>query len=210
LTVTRRAFLLTAAAGVGAVAVAGCSGGGSSRAATTTSTTAPLGAPQPSGDLAVAGQAAALENAIAAAYSSVLGLDRLGTVPGGLKGLWQTFESHHRDHALAWNAVLTAAGEPVVTAADTAFAQSVVTPGLAAVKDISGAVAFVTSIERTAAATYLAAIGGALTTPGALQTAAAIQPMELQHAAMLDVLAGSTPVAASFATTTGALRLGIS
>jgi hypothetical protein len=208
LRVTRRAFLLTAAAG----AVAGCSGGGRSQSAstTTTSTTVPPGAPQPSGDVAVAARAAALENAIVAAYVSVLALDRLGTVPAGLKGLWQTFASHHRDHALAWNAVLTAAGQSVVTTADPAFAQSVVTPGLAGVKDIGAAVAFASGIERTAAATYLAAIDGALTTMGALQTAAAIQPMELQHAAMLDVLAGSTPVDASFATTAGAVQLALS
>ena len=205
MTVSRRAFLLVAAAG----AVAGCSGGSHPRAATTTttSTTAPPGLPQPSGDVAVAARAAALENATAAAYASVLGLDRLGAVPAGLKGLWQTFESHHRDHATAWNAILTAAGEAAVTSGDAGFAGSVVAPGLAAVKDLGGAVAFVVGIERAMAATYLMAIDGTLTTAGALQTAAAIQPMEMQHAAMLELLAGTDPVPASFATTTGALAL---
>jgi hypothetical protein len=155
----------------------------------------------------VAARAAALENAFADAYTSVLGLDRLGTVPAGVKGLWQTFASHHRDHATAWNAILTAAGEAAVTTGDAGFSASVVTPGLAAVKDLGGAVAFVSGIERTAAATYLAAIEGTLTTTGALQTAAAIQPVELQHVAMLGLLAGNDPVPASFAETTGALAL---
>jgi hypothetical protein len=203
LTLTRRAFLVAAAAG----AVAGCSGSGHSRAVgtTTTSTTSGAGAPRPSGDLAVAARAAAVENSIATAYGSVL--DRLGPVPAGLKGLWQTFQSHHRDHATAWNAILTAAGDNAVTAADAGFSGGVVVPGLAAIKDLDGAIAFLTSVERTAAATYLAAIETALTTAGALQTAAAIQPIELQHVAMLDVLAVGDPVPAPFATTTGALPL---
>jgi hypothetical protein len=165
------------------------------------------GASQPSGDLAVAARAAGLENAFVAAYASVLGLDRLGNVPTGLKALWQTFQSHHRDHATAWNAILNAAGQTVVTSGDAAFAQDVVTPGLAAVKDVDGAIVFVAGIERTAAATYLAAVENVLTTAGALQTAAAIQPVELQHVAMLDVLRGNDPVPASFATTDGALTL---
>jgi hypothetical protein len=201
LSVTRRAFLLAAAAG----AAAGCSGGSNPRAATTTTST--TGLAQPAGDLAVAARAAALENTLVAAYGSVLGLDRLGALPAGLKGLWETFQSHHRDHALAWNAILTTAGDAVVTSSDPAFSASVVTPGLAGVKDVDGAVAFVAGLEVTSAATYLAAIEGVLTTASALQTAASIQPMELQHVAMLDALAGSDPVPSSFATTTGALSL---
>jgi len=212
MTVTRRAFLTAATAAAtaaAAAAVAGCSGGGHTSPAptsTTTSTTA-AGAPRPSGDLALAARAAALENALGAAYTSVLGLDRLGTLPAGLKALWETFGSHHRDHATAWNAILTAAGATIVTAADAGFSQSVITPGLAAVKDTDGAIAFVAGIERTAAATYLVAVEQVLTTTGALQTAAAIQPVELQHVAMLEVLRGSDPVPASFATTEGALTL---
>jgi hypothetical protein len=148
-----------------------------------------------------------VENSIVTAYGSVLALNRAGPVPAGLKGLWETFQSHHRDHATAWNAILTAAGETVVTSGDGGFDSVVVTPGLAAVKDLDGAIAFVGGMEQAAAATYLAAIDGTLTTPGALQTAAAIQPVELQHVAMLGLLTGSEPVPVSFATTTGALAL---
>ncbi|HXZ62997.1 MAG TPA: ferritin-like domain-containing protein [Acidimicrobiales bacterium] len=205
MTVTRRAVLLAAVTG----AAVACSGGSHPHVAptttTTTSTTLP-GAPQPSGDLAVASRAAAVENAVAAAYGSLLGLSRLAPLPAGLKALWQTFESHHRDHALAWNAILTAGGEPVVTSNDPALSATVA-PGLAAVKDIDGAIGVIAGIERTLAATYLVAVEGTLTTTGALETAAAIQPIELQHAAMLDVLTGSDPVPASFATTAGAITL---
>jgi hypothetical protein len=204
-TLTRRAFLAAAAG----AAVTGCSGAGHAPPAplTTTTSTTVAGAPQPSGDLALAGRAAALENAIATAYTSVLALDRLGTVPAGLKAMWETFGSHHRDHATAWNAILTAAGATVVTTPDAGFSQSVVTPGLAAVKDTDGAIAFVSGIERIAAATYLVAVRQVLTTTGGLQTAAAIQPVELQHVAMLELLRGTDPVPASFATTDGALSL---
>jgi ferritin-like protein len=197
--VTRRAFLVAAAAG----AVAGCSGASRPRVATTTTST--TGLAQLTGDLALAARAAAWENTLAAAYGSVLGLDRLGAVPVGLKGLWETFQSHHRDHALAWNAILTAAGDRAVTTGDAAFSGSVVTPGLAGVKDVAGAMAFVAGLEQTAAATYLAAVTGRLSTPGALQTAAAIQPIELQHLAILAALTGSDPVPASFASAAGAL-----
>ena len=205
MSVSRRAFLVAAAAG----AVAGCSGSGHGRvlATTTTSTTLPVGAAQPSGDLAFAARAAAVENTLAGAYGSLVALDRLGAVPVGLKGLWETFESHHRDHATAWNAVLTAAGDNVVPTTDDALSGAVVTPGIAAVKDIDGAIAFAAGLERAAAATYLLVIEGVLTTPGALQTAAAIQPMELQHVAILAMLSGSDPVPGSFATTAGALSL---
>jgi len=208
LRVTRRSFL-AAAAGTAAVGAAGCSGGGRTRPGptTTSSTTIVPGTLQPSGDLAVAGRAAALETAFAAAYGAVLGLDRVGSVPVGLKGMWQTFQSHHRDHATAWNAIVTAAGQTAVTSGDAAFTQAVVTPGLAAVKDVDGAISFLAGIERAAAATYLTAVEDVLTTPGALQTAAAIQPVELQHAAMLELLHGNDPVPASFATRDGALAL---
>ncbi len=204
MSVSRRGFLLAVAAGT----VAGCSGGAHPKAvATTTTSTTVGGTAQPSADLAVAARAAAVENSLVTGYGSVLSGNRAGPFPAGLKGLWQTFQSHHRDHATAWNAILTAAGATVVTSGDSAFDGTVVRPGLASVKDLDGAIAFIVAMEQAVAATYLAAIDSTLTTPGALQTAAAIQPIELQHVAMLGALTQSDPVPASFATTAGALSL---
>ena len=59
-------------------------------------------------------------------------------------------------------------------------------------------------LENVAAATYLAAIG-VVKSPAGIKTAASIQPVELQHAAILNFLLGQYPVPDSFAkTSTGA------
>jgi hypothetical protein len=58
-------------------------------------------------------------------------------------------------------------------------------------------------LENGAAATYLAAIG-AVKSPAGIKTAATIQPVEMQHAAILQFLLGQYPVPDSFAKTDGA------
>jgi len=211
---TRRGVLL---AGGGALAsgLAACTGGGG-HPAPSTSAPAPTPAPPPApttttttlaGDLTVATLAASLENTIAAAYASAGDLvngGKLGLVPAAIASLVQTMQSHHRDHATAWNAMLTAAGEQAVTGTDTTFSAAVVQPGLAALRDTSGLLALCQQMERVAAGTYLDAMLHELTTMDATETAAAIHPVEMQHLAVLALLAGSPPAPDAFATTAGA------
>ena len=194
--------------------VTACTGGSASKATTTTSappapapTTTAAGAAQRPGDLAVAALAASLENTLSGAYASVLDLvsgDKLGPLPTSVTTLVQTVQSHHRDHAAAWNAILSAAGESAVSGADTSLLTALITPSLPTLKTLHDLVGFALQIERIAAATYLDAVQHALATTGAIQTAAAIQPVEMQHVAILGLLAGSSPVPDSFATSVGA------
>jgi Ferritin-like domain len=187
----------------------GCTGGSAPPvpAPTTTATTTPPGTDQPSGDLAVALLGASLENTLAAAYGSLLDLasaGKLGTPPAAVTTLLQTVASHHRDHATAWNAILSGAGAKATTGPDTTLLSTVVQPGLPTVKDTASLVLLALQLERIAAATYLEALQRQLTTTGALETAAAIQPVEMQHIAVFSLFAGSYPVPDSFATSSGA------
>ena len=207
-----RRGLLVGGAMATAWGAAGCSTGSPSGppAPSTTATTSPGGG-QPTGDLAFAGLAASVENLLVASYQTALGAaggGKLGTVPASLTTLVKTLQSHHRDHAAAWNAILTAAGLPAVTAVDTTLQASVTQPGLAALKTATGLTQLAIGLERIAAATYLEAAQGGLTTTGAVQTSIAIQPVEMQHVAILEAFLTATPVAASFASTAGARTVG--
>ena len=205
---SRRTFLVAGGGMLAGGLGAGCTGGSAPPvpAPTTTATTAPV-TDQPSGDLAVALLGASLENTLAAAYGSLLDLasaGKLGTLPAAVTTLLQTVSSHHRDHAAAWNAILSGAGANATTGPDTTVFSTVVQPGLPTVKDTVTLVALALQLERIAAATYLEALQRLLTTTGALETAAAIQPVEMQHIAVFSLFAGSYPVPDSFATSSGA------
>jgi hypothetical protein len=73
----------------------------------------------------------------------------------------------------------------------------------AKVKDVPGLAMLALDLENGAAATYLAAIG-AVKSPAGIKTAATIQPVEMQHAAVLNFILGQYPVPDAFAKTTGA------
>ncbi|MFN8025494.1 MAG: ferritin-like domain-containing protein [Acidimicrobiia bacterium] len=108
----------------------------------------------------------------------------------------------HKDHAAAWNGVLTGAGKQAVTGVDLTVKQSV-DAAFAKVTDVPGLAKLALDLEESAAATYLAAIGAVKSKAG-LATAASIHPVELQHAAILHFLLGEYPVPDAFAKTTGA------
>jgi Ferritin-like domain len=203
-----RRGLLIGGGMVAAWGAAGCSNGSPSITPTpsTTETTSPEG-DQPTGDLAFAGLAASVENLLTATYQTALGAagdGKLGTVPSSLSTLLRTLASHHRDHAAAWNAILTAAGLSAVTGVDETLQTSVAQPALASLRSATGLAELATGLERIAAATYLQAAQGGLTTTGAVQTAIAIQPVEMQHLAVLQLFVTSAPFAGSFASTSGA------
>ena len=205
---SRRTFLLAAGAVVGAGALAACSKSSSLTTAGTTGSgaTPTSGAGQSlTGDLAVAALAASLENVAVAAYQA--GLDAAGagrlSVPSAVATFAKTAQQHHRDHAAAWNSILTGAGKQTVTGVDMTVNTAVVQPQFAAVKDVVGLAKLALELENVAAATYLSGIG-VITDNGALKIAASIQPVEMQHAAILNLVLGSYPIPDSFAKTDGA------
>jgi hypothetical protein len=158
------------------------------------------------GDLAVVGLAAALENLAVETYQTAIDAaqaGQLGAVPPAVVEFATTAQSHHRDHAAAWNAVLTGAGKDEVTGVDLTVKREVVEPALMSVSDVAGVARLALDLENSAAATYLAAIE-VVKSPAGIETAATIQPVELQHAAILSFVLGEYPVPDTFAQQDGA------
>ena len=202
---SRRGFLIGAGAVLGGLVVATQTpklAGASTRGAR------PRAVPRQqklTGDLAVVALAAALENLAVGTYQA--GIDaatagRLGTVAPAVVEFVTTAQKQHKDHAAAWNAVLKCAGKSEVTGVDmTVKAQ--VDQQFAEVKDVPGLAKLALGLENVAAATYLAAID-VVKSPAGIQTAATIEPVELQHAAILSFLLGQYPVPDSFTPQDGA------
>src|SRR4029079_381663 len=114
----------------------------------------------------------------------------------------QTAQKQHMDHATAWNGVLTGAGKQAVSGVDLTVKKDVDTQ-FAQVKDVGGLAKLALGLEDAAAATYLAAID-VVKSPAGIQTAATIEPVELQYAAILNLQLGQYPVPNSFTPQTGA------
>jgi hypothetical protein len=190
----RRTFLLGAAGlGAGGVLLAAC---GSSHKSTSPTTAAPGPSSHGAltGDLAVAAMAASLENLGVFAYNAGLQAataGKLGTVPPAVATFAQTAMAQHKDHAAAWNSVLTAAGKPAVTATDPALTPTV-QQKFGQVKDVTGLAELALLIENVAAQTYQNGIA-VLSSSQAVSVAATIQPVEMQHAAILYYALGRYP-----------------
>jgi hypothetical protein len=202
---SRRRFLLGSGAAVlGGLLLAACSDDDETTAgAGGTTTTAADG--ELTGDLAVAALAASLENLAVATYQA--GLDaatagKLGTVPPAVAAFATTAQKHHNDHAAAWNSVLTGVGEQAVTGVDLTV-KADVDQTFAEVQDVAGLAMLALELENVAAATYLSGIG-IMSDEGAIKTAASIQPVEMQHAAILNFVLGNDPVPDGFSKTEGA------
>ena len=205
---SRRGFLLGAGAVVGGAVLAACSTSSSPSTTTTTmggsgTTTAKL-----TGDLAVAALAASLENLAVAAYGDVLtaaSAGKLGTVPPAVGTFVTTVKAQHAQHAQAWNSAITAAGHPAVTGPDKALVPTVDT-AFAKVTDVGGAAKLALMLEDIAGATYQLAVS-AVKAKSSIQVAASIQPVELQHAAILNFVLGQYPVPNAFSPVAGARTL---
>lgn len=208
---TRRRFLV-GAAGVtlGAAVLAACGDDESDTSASSGSGSSPTTAGGASGDMAtdlkVAALAASLENLAVGTYQA--GIDaatagKIGKVPPAVVTFAQTAQAQHRDHAAAWNSVLAAAGKPKVTGVDVTVKRAAVDPAFAKVKDVVGLATLALELENVAAATYLNGLG-ILSDAGAIKTSASIQPVEMQHAAILNFVLGKYPVPDAFAKTDGA------
>ena len=193
--------LLVATTGAGASTLPRSLGREESAGAFRADATAPL-------DVKVAALAASLENLAVATYGSALSAataGKLGTVPSAVATFVETAMAQHKDHAAAWNAMIVGAGYRKITAPNADFAK-IVNKAFATVTDVPGVAKLALTLEEAAAATYLEAVG-VVTGRQAIETAATIHPVEMQHAAILNFVLGKYPVPNSFATLTGAATL---
>jgi hypothetical protein len=200
----RRSFLTKAAAlGAGGALLAACG------TAASTSTTAAPKVAGPSVDLQVAALAASLENLAVSTYKagiSAATAGKLGTVPPAVANFAETAMAQHADHAKAWNSILVGAGYKAISAPDPAL-NGVINADLGKVANVVDLAKLALNLEGVAAATYLEALY-ALSSKSARAIAATIQPVEMQHVAILNFVLGTYPVPNAFATTTGARPAG--
>jgi hypothetical protein len=208
----RRSFLI----GVGGVAVLGgvaaCSS--SSKKTSTASTpvtassgSASAGASKYTGDLKVVALAAALENLAVAAYTGALTMataGKLGAVPPAVATFVTTAMAQHKDHAQAWNGVLSKANLPTITGTPLTITNTEVAK-LTAATSIAEVAMVALALENAAAETYTFAAEN-VTDAGGIMTAATIQPVETMHAAILNFVLGQYPVPVSFIGTSGAVQ----
>jgi hypothetical protein len=194
----RRTVLLGAlGAAAGGLALSACTSGNESQApipSTTTPTSIP--APPTSGEQ-VAALAASLENLAVYAYEEGLRatqqIKAIGSAapPPGLAVLAQTARNHHAQHAAKWNQFLTSAKLPPVTNTDPSLSPKV-NAMLAGLSDPEGLAGLALYLENTLAQTYQAVVAALGPDPSG-QAAATIQPVEMQHAAMLYLVLGRYP-----------------
>ncbi len=147
-----------------------------------------------SGDLAVAALAASLENLAVYAYSQGIAAaqgGKLGSVPPAVVTFATTVRSQHEEHAQAWNAILRAAHKHPVTVLEPSLAP-VVMSDLMKVGSVTDLATLALNLENRAAQTYQVQ-ATRLRANKAIQTAATIQPVEMQHAAILYYALGKYP-----------------
>ncbi|MBA3302705.1 MAG: ferritin-like domain-containing protein, partial [Acidimicrobiia bacterium] len=126
----------------------------------------------------------------------------LGEVPPAVAEYVTTAQAHHQAHLDAWNGVITGAGEAEVTE-PPADLKATVDEQFAGVTDVAGAAELALLLEQTAADTYLAVIP-TLEGTDAIKLASTIQPIDMQHAAVLRYVLGQYPVPNVFANTDNA------
>jgi Ferritin-like domain len=198
-TTTRRALLRTAAARAGAgglvaAGLASCTGGKHHAAVRP--------AARPSPDVAPVTLLVGLENLAVETYRSIsdaAARGAYGPIPPALTTLLAAVRRHHADHAAQWNTGLTAIGGKPVTGVDATFRGLELAPVLAKAATATDVAKVLLTLENAIAATYLDSLDSRLQSTGALRSAARVQPVEMQHAAMLEFLIGNYPVPDAFA-----------
>jgi len=146
------------------------------------------------GDLAVAAVAASLENLAVYAYNAGLTAataGKLGTVPPAVATFATTVKGQHTQHAAAWNGVLSAAGKQKVTVTNPTLTPTVQSD-FAKVTDVSGLAQLALTLETIAAQTYQAETAK-LKSSAAIGLSSSIQPVEMQHIAILYYVLGEYP-----------------
>jgi hypothetical protein len=207
--VDRRRFLAGAGGVAGVAFLAACGSAGSSSApAVKSSSAAASGSPAAmaggagqklTGDLKVVAMAASLENSGIATYMAGIKAataGKLGTVPPAIVTFAETAMSQHQDHQKAWNAVLTAAGKQPVTVVDPVI-QPTINTAFAKVKTVAGLAGLALMVENIAGETYQNGLS-VITSAAGIKTAASIEPVEFQHAAILSFVLGKYPVPNAF------------
>jgi Ferritin-like domain len=208
----RRRFLTRAAGTAGGVAgialLAACSSSSSASSASASTSASATGSAAAaaggegqalSGDLQVVAMAASLENSGIATYMAGIKAataGKLGTVPPAVVTFAETAMAQHEDHQKAWNAVLTAAGKQPVTAVDPVI-QPTINAAFAKVTTVTGLAELALLVENTAGQTYQNGLSVIKSAAG-IKTAASIQPVEFQHAAILSFVLGKYPVPNAF------------
>ena len=110
-----------------------------------------------------------------------------------------TAQSHHQAALEEWNALFTALGEAEVDA-PPADLETTVTDAFSQAADVVAVARLALMLEQTAADTYFDAIPR-IHNAEALTLAATIQPIDMQHVAILRSVLGEYPVAEAFANT---------
>jgi hypothetical protein len=158
-----------------------------------------------SGDLQVVAMAASLENSGIATYTAGIKAataGKLGAVPPAVVTFAETAMSQHEDHQKAWNSVLTSSGKQPVTAVD-AVIQPTINTAFGKVTNVAGLAALALMVENIAGETYQNGLSVIKSAAG-IKTAASIQPVEFQHAAILSFVLGKYPVPSAFTGVTSA------
>ena len=217
--VNRRSFLAIGGAMSAAAILAACSSGdsdgGSESSDTTaapeetttseagsTTTTAPETERSVENDLKLGAFAAALEVLAVNTYGAALDAataGSLGEVPPAGAEFVTTAKAQHQAQLDRWNEVLTGADQEAVTE-PPADLEATVNEEFGKVTDFVGAAKLALMLEQIAAATYLSVIP-LLATEDPIRLAASIQPIDMQHAAILLFVLGEYPVPDTFATT---------
>jgi Ferritin-like domain len=204
---SRRTFLIgsgAAVAGGAALLALGAPGlaGAATRSTRSLHSDAALRAAFPpaglKGDLAVAAVAASLENLAVFAYTAGLSAataGKLGTVPPAVAQFATTVKGQHTDHAAAWNGVLSGAGKKKVTITYPALTPTI-QADFAKVTNITGLAQLALTLETVAAQTYQAETS-MLKSASAIGLSSSIQPVEMQHIAILYYVLGEYPGAQS-------------
>lgn len=146
------------------------------------------------GDLAVAAVAASLENLAVFAYDAGLTAatsGKLGSVPPAVASFAMTVKGQHQQHADAWNSVLQAHGKAPVTVTNPKLTPTVQSD-FAKVTDITGLAQLALTLETIAAETYQAETA-MLKSKAAIGLSSSIQPVEMQHLAILYYVLGKYP-----------------
>jgi hypothetical protein len=152
-----------------------------------------------SGDLQVVAMAASLENSGIATYMAGIKAataGKLGTVPPAVVTFATTAMSQHQDHQKAWNSVLTGAGKMAVTSVDPVV-QPTINKAFAKVTNVAGLAELALLVENIAGETYQNGLSVIKSAAG-IKTAASIEPVEFQHAAILSFVLGKYPVPSAF------------
>lgn len=195
---SRRRFLVGAGGFGAAVLLAACSSGGSTNANSSPAMKGGEGQ-KLSGDLLVVAMAASLENSGIATYTAGINAataGKLGKVPPAVVTFAQTAMKQHQDHQKAWNAVLTSSGKQAVTAVDPVV-QPTINKAFAKVKTVPELAELALMVENIAGETYQNGLS-VIKSQAGIKTAASIQPVEFQHAAILSFVLGKYPVPSAF------------